>query len=123
PVLLPAYLTPCSEQGHSESAPHMRIPLSSVLQECSLPEDPSLRLSFVSCSRSPPQIQSCEPIYYVALTKCHSASSELQVKMHKKALIEQGIMESRLGWGSWKLPVAIVLFLRSSDPGEARHIE
>ncbi|GJW92397.1 hypothetical protein Tco_0169950 [Tanacetum coccineum] len=97
PVLLPAYLTPCSEQGHSESAPHMRIPLSSVLQECSLPEDPSLRLSFV------------------APTKCHSASSELHLKVDKKELIEQGIIESRLGRGSWQLPVAIVHFPESSD--------
>ncbi|GJS54226.1 putative reverse transcriptase domain-containing protein [Tanacetum coccineum] len=33
-----------------------------------------------------------------ALTKCHSASSELQVKMDKKALMEQGIM-SPIGAG------------------------
>ncbi|GJX63179.1 hypothetical protein Tco_0296079 [Tanacetum coccineum] len=32
-------------------------------------------------------------------------------------------MESRLGRGRWQLPVAIVRFLGSSDPGEARYIE
>ncbi|GJX70663.1 hypothetical protein Tco_0307834 [Tanacetum coccineum] len=42
-VLLPACLT---QQGHSESAPHPSIPLSSTLQECSSHEDPSFRSSF-----------------------------------------------------------------------------
>ncbi|GJT54505.1 hypothetical protein Tco_0989559 [Tanacetum coccineum] len=32
-------------------------------------------------------------------------------------------MESRLGRGSWQLPVAIVRFPMSSDPDEAHHIE
>nr|GEZ71083.1 hypothetical protein [Tanacetum cinerariifolium] len=44
-----------------------------------------------------------------------SPSSELQVKVEKKARIEQGITESRLRRGSWQLLIAIVRFARSSD--------
>ncbi|GKB60394.1 hypothetical protein Tco_0916580 [Tanacetum coccineum] len=88
-----------------------------TLRECSSPEDPSLRpFLYLPLVGRPPEST-------VALTKCHSASSEMQVKVDKKAPIEQGIMESRLGRGSWQLPVAIVRFPGSSDPDEACHIE
>ncbi|GJT54507.1 hypothetical protein Tco_0989561 [Tanacetum coccineum] len=128
----------------SESAPHLRIPLSSALQEFSSPEDPFLPIFLSPVGRSTAQLpveivyfpgssdpgkarhierRGSIPSRHVALTKCHSASSDLHLKVDKKALIKQGIIESRLGRGSWQLPIAIVHFPGSSDPGEARHIE
>ncbi|PWA68995.1 jacalin-like lectin domain-containing protein [Artemisia annua] len=61
---------------------------------------------------------------HVALTKCHSSSSELQVKIDKTALIEHGIMSpTAMGWGGWQLPVALFVNLGSGDPWLTRHTE
>ncbi|PWA60563.1 cytochrome c-type biogenesis protein CcmF, mitochondrion (mitochondrion) [Artemisia annua] len=60
----------------------------------------------------------------VALTKCHSASSELQVKIDKTTLIEHGIMSpTSMGWGGWQLPVDLFVNLGSGDPWLTRHTE
>nr|GEW11043.1 hypothetical protein [Tanacetum cinerariifolium] len=80
-------------------------------------------ISFVAAKDEFDPLVINEPIYQEALLNCYSASSELQDKMDKKALSEQGIMspirEGKLE-ASWCI---IVRFPRSSDPGEARHIK
>ncbi|GJS97721.1 hypothetical protein Tco_0804689 [Tanacetum coccineum] len=108
--------SPCSKQGHSKSVPHSRIPFSSALQVCSSPKDPSFHSSFcLSLVGLPPKSKLVGRLSLTPLLRWGSTINNIPSKKE----IALSVLAQNVG--SWKLPVAIVRFLRSSDPSEARH--